>query len=466
MSLPSPGDIVADKYRLESLLAIGGMGAVFRARHVVMDTTVALKWLLPELVKSDEARERLVREARAVAQLRHSNVVQVYDVDTHEDSPFIVMELLEGETFEQLLSRGELPIARVIEVLLGAMAGLSAAHEHGIVHRDIKPENIFIAADRRHPDGVAKLVDFGISRSRAGAGDPRITQAGHAIGTPVYMSVEQLTRNDDIDHRTDIYSFGVVLYRALTGELPFDGETFAAVVLEIATVVPPSPKRLRPELPASLDRIVMKAMARRRDDRFGSIDELITALKAVELTSQRTPSAVFYPPNETPVMRVTTGQRDASAGADDTPDFRRVSRRSLYTVVAALLLGTAAIAGWASREQSSSLRTGLKVVPPPVPAAPLPAAPVQIPSGLEPPPLPSSDSLPRMRRKERPAETSRAAATREKSPAKVERSEVAPPAAKVPAKPPSVDERAARERVAPERAKPARRSGSLTRDEM
>lgn len=268
------------------------MGAVFRARHVLMDTPVALKWLRPDVIDSCDARERLLREARAVARIRHPNVVHVYDVDTHDGAPFVVMELLEGESFAELIARESVPISRVLELLIGAMKGLSAAHEHGIVHRDIKPENIFIARERRHPDGVPKLLDFGISIV-TGAEDGRITPQGHSVGTPIFMSVEQLTGTDEVDQRSDVYSFGVVLYRALTGKLPFDGDTFASVVIDIATKEPSSPKQLRPDLPSSLDRVVMKAMARDRADRYPTVDALIEALHAAEETFGHTPPSVY-----------------------------------------------------------------------------------------------------------------------------------------------------------------------------
>jgi eukaryotic-like serine/threonine-protein kinase len=284
MYLPSSGTLVAGKYQLEALLGEGGMGAVYRARHVLMDKPVALKWLRPELCSNAEARERLVREARSVARVRHPNVVQVYDVDSFEGSLFMVMELLEGQTFADLVASETLSAPRLIELLTGAMEGLAAAHERGIVHRDIKPENIFIVRDERHPEGLAKLLDFGISKlDERSSGNPRLTQTGLSIGTPLYMSVEQLTRTEEVDQRSDIYSFGVVLYHALSGTLPFDGETFAGVVLSIATTRPVPLKRLRPELPLALDRIVTKAMARHPRDRYATVKELIAALRSLQL---------------------------------------------------------------------------------------------------------------------------------------------------------------------------------------
>ncbi|MEY4511710.1 MAG: hypothetical protein RLZZ450_3832 [Pseudomonadota bacterium] len=286
MYLPSPGTLVADKYQLESLLGEGGMGAVYRARHLLMDKAVALKWLRPELGASSDARERLIREARSVARLHHPNVVQVFDVDSYQGSLFMVMELLEGETFADLLAKEKLTTQRVIRLLSGALAGLAAAHDKGIIHRDIKPENIFIVKDEEHPEGIAKLLDFGISKlDERTAGSPRLTQTGLSIGTPLYMSMEQLTGTSEVDQRADIYSFGVVLYHALSGSLPFDGETFAGVVVSIATTTPPPLRRLRPDLSPALDRVVSKAMARHRHDRYANVSELLAALRAIEDTA-------------------------------------------------------------------------------------------------------------------------------------------------------------------------------------
>ena len=326
MFLPAPGTLVAEKYQLESLLGEGGMGAVYRARHVLMDKPVALKWLRPELCGDAEARERLMREARSVARIHHPNVVQIFDVDSHDGALFLVMELLEGQTLADLIVQQRLSTHQVIELLISAMHGLAAAHERGIIHRDIKPENIFVVYDRQHPEGTAKLLDFGISKlSDRKAPGPQLTQTGHSIGTPIYMSVEQLTRGHDVDLRTDIYALGVVLYHALSGVLPFDGETFASIVLSIATSEPRPLRQLRPELPASLERIVMKAMARDREDRYRSVDELITTLRMMDPVDGP-PSPLFARmPESGPVPRAyqatrTPGPPTAAGRPDPSRD--------------------------------------------------------------------------------------------------------------------------------------------------
>ncbi|MET0342332.1 MAG: protein kinase [Polyangiales bacterium] len=280
--LPALGSVVADKYQIESLLGEGGMGAVFRAQHLLMERPVALKWLRPELAQNPEARDRFLREARAAGRIHHPNVVDVYDVGVHKDSLFMVMEMLEGEHFEELLLRGDTPTARLLDLLVGAMHGVAAAHRQGIVHRDIKPENLFVVSPSSG-DPRIKVLDFGISKLVDEVPkSARWTQAGTVVGTPLFMSFEQLSGAADVDARADVYSFGVLLYRVLTGVIPFDAESVAAIAVLIATYRPPSPKRLRPELPEALADLVMKSMAYDRDDRFGSMEELIAALTSLD----------------------------------------------------------------------------------------------------------------------------------------------------------------------------------------
>jgi eukaryotic-like serine/threonine-protein kinase len=284
MSLPQAGSLIAGKYRLEAQLGEGGMGAVFRARHELMDKSVALKWLKPNL-GDGRAEERFVQEARAAARIRHPNVVDVYDVGHHDGGLYMVMELLEGRDFAALLDAGDMPFPTALRHLLAAMRGVVAAHAAGIVHRDIKPENIFVAYDGHYTDGIAKILDFGISKLRDENGIAR-TRPGVVMGTPHYMSFEQMNGEGDIDQRTDIYAFGVLLYRLLTGVMPFDGDSPTAIMFaRISTQVRP-PAQLRPGLPAALDRAVMKAIALRREDRFATLSELIDAVvqsRALEL---------------------------------------------------------------------------------------------------------------------------------------------------------------------------------------
>jgi serine/threonine-protein kinase len=295
--MPKPGDLVAGKYVIEELLGEGGMGAVFSATHRFTGKQVAIKWMLPELARDQDAVQRFMREAQAAGRINHPNVVDVYDVGQHEDSFFLVMELLRGEPLTNALSRRELSVREVLDILLRAMRGVSAAHRQGVVHRDLKPDNIFLAYDDDGGGREPKVLDFGISKvSNEGQINPRLTRTGAVVGTPYYMPPEQIRGSDNLDRRADIYAFGVILYEALTGQVPFIADTYGALVLEIATGTPKSPEELVPGLPVELSSIVMRAMARNANDRFPDIESLIRALE--------------------PYLHDTVPHRDLSAGPE------------------------------------------------------------------------------------------------------------------------------------------------------
>jgi eukaryotic-like serine/threonine-protein kinase len=464
MDFPPPGTIVAGKYRLEALLGVGGMGAVYRARHMLMDSDVALKWLRADMIGSREARERLIREAQSIARIRHPNVVQVFDVDIHDGSPFMVMELLEGETFGELIAQRTLTTQRVIQLLIGALQGLAAAHERGIVHRDVKPENIFVARTRQHPEGIAKLLDFGVSKiEKLDPNSRRLTQTGLAVGTPLYMSMEQLTQTSEVDGRADLYAFGVVLYHALSGNLPFDGETFAGVVLSIATTKPRPLKHLRPELPTALDRVVMKAMARRREDRYPNAEALIAALRGVEDSLGQSVSAVAYATTLTPRM---PGEDPSSIGDEDSFDavLREGERKRRRLGVSAVLLAALTFGGlWWSRHAttpatvSAGERPPAAAPPAPSPAiAASPAASEQMPDALAPrTPEPDTGAPPVMAE---PPRATRRKVERSVEPRPVGAASVHKPASQAATRPKPV-------REAP-RAAPSGKSGALLREDF
>jgi eukaryotic-like serine/threonine-protein kinase len=295
--LPAPGTLIAGKYRLERLLGEGGMGAVYAARHEVMQKPVALKWLKPQHGDERHARQRFLREARAAARIRHPNVVDVYDLGEDGAAMYMVMELLEGESLAAHLERTDVPLADTMRHILGAMRGVAAAHAVHITHRDIKPENVFIAHDPVQIEGVAKVLDFGIAKLH---GDTLVglSQAGVAIGTPHYMSLEQLT-GAAVDQRADVYAFGVLLYRVITGVMPYDGESVSQIVGRAISGIIARPIDRVPDLPRALDRIVMRALARLRDDRFATLTELIVALEQVKLPSVREATAPLLTPPTT-----------------------------------------------------------------------------------------------------------------------------------------------------------------------
>jgi serine/threonine-protein kinase len=278
--MPKTGELIAAKYRIEQLIGVGGMGAVFSATHQFTGKRIALKWMLPELAKDEDAVQRFMREARAAGRISHPNVVDVYDVGQHDESYFLVMEYLQGEPLTSALARRDLTPSEVLRLLLPAMRGVAAAHRQGVVHRDLKPDNIFLAYEE---DGVrreAKVLDFGISKlSSDDQPNMHLTRTGAVIGTPYYMSPEQIRGKGEIDRRADIYAFGVILYEALAGQVPFTAETYGALVLEIATGTPKPLQELVPTLPAELSRIVLRAMAREASARYPTMEDLLAALE-------------------------------------------------------------------------------------------------------------------------------------------------------------------------------------------
>lgn len=291
--MPQVGDIVADKYEIVELIGEGGMGAVFMATHQLTGKRVALKWMLPELAQSEDAVQRFIREAQAAGRIAHPNVVDIYDVGEHDGSYFLVMEYLHGEPLTKAMERGVMDPGQVVDVILPCLRGVAAAHRKGVVHRDLKPDNIFLC---RNDDGGAlqpKVLDFGISKLSGHDGEvnPRLTRTGAVMGTPYYMSPEQIRGSHDVDARCDVYAFGVILYEAMTGQVPFNADTYSALVLEIATGTPQPAHVVNPQIPEELSAIVMKAMAREPEDRYSDIMELGAALEpyasSVRFTMER-----------------------------------------------------------------------------------------------------------------------------------------------------------------------------------
>lgn len=274
---PVPAGTLLGRYRVLRLLAEGGMAMVYEAEHVDLQRRVALKAMKAGYALDPTLVQRFVLEARAASRLQHPNVVRVTDVGVESGRAFMVMDLLEGEDMNALLQRsGPLPVSRVVDVLLPIVSAVAAAHAEGIVHRDVKPENIFLARaahDREHP----VLLDFGISRQRSVRG-PVLTRVGETIGTPQYMSPEQLAGDRELDGRSDEYALGVVLYQCTTGTVPFEASTLAALLARMLQERPDPPSARRPGLAGGFDAVVLRAIAARREDRYPSVRELGRAL--------------------------------------------------------------------------------------------------------------------------------------------------------------------------------------------
>ena len=274
------GEIVAGKYRVERVLGAGGMGIVVAAQHIELRQMVAIKFVLPDALENAEAVERFIREARAAVRLRSEHVARVLDVGTLKSgAPYMVMELLEGFDLEQVLTReGPLPVEKVAQCIIQACEALAEAHSLGIVHRDLKPQNLFLT---RSVGGTPhlKVLDFGVSKIDSFGGTRGLTRTQAMMGSPLYMAPEQMRSARDATARSDIWALGVILYRLLTGRLPFDAESMPELCLKVA-LEPPVPLRsLRADLPPALEAIVMHCLAKEPAQRLGGAAELAAALE-------------------------------------------------------------------------------------------------------------------------------------------------------------------------------------------
>ena len=277
------GDRIAGKYLIEELIAAGGQGVVLRARHEVLGRDVAIKLMLPEALGDQEAAQRFLREARAAARIESDYVTRVTDVDVIDGHiPFMVMELLKGSDLSAVIdSTNSTNVVDGVDYVMEALAGVDAAHKLGVVHRDLKPSNLFLAT---LPDGSkrVRLLDFGISKAMEDSADGlkagATTSTQAIMGTPRYMSPEQVSSSKNVDGRTDVWAMGLILYELLTRTFPFEGDTVGAILSNILTsdVVPPS--QLRTDIPRGLQAVIIKCLQRDREDRFDSARAMMCQL--------------------------------------------------------------------------------------------------------------------------------------------------------------------------------------------
>lgn len=345
------GSVLEGKYRIERLVGRGGMGSVYEAVHTGIDRRCAVKVLRTEVGARPELVTRFAREARIAGSLGHPNIVDITDTGTTPSgAPYLVMELLEGRSLAQTLdAEGPFGVELAVEIVATVLEALAVVHSRGIVHRDLKPANIFLAEVERprRREKVVKILDFGISKPIcAEPGAESFTEPGTLLGTPAYMAPEQSLRGQ-ADARTDIYSVGVVLYEMLTGQTPFPGATLLEQVVAILMAGPLPPSAHRLGVPPELDAVVLKAIAREREDRYGSADELLEALAPFAPSlgarrSSRPPPEVATSPGRGRRADAPESDAGASDGGGESLVYR--PRRWAPLIVASVLLAIGAVA--------------------------------------------------------------------------------------------------------------------------
>jgi eukaryotic-like serine/threonine-protein kinase len=357
------GDILAGKYRVERVLGVGGMGVVVAAHHLHLDERVAIKFLLPAMLDHAESVGRFAREARAAVKIKSEHVARVLDVGTLETgAPYMVMEYLDGQDLGTWIKqRGPLPFDQAADFLIQACVAIAEAHGLGIVHRDIKPSNLFCV---RGADGrlVIKVLDFGISKMTSfnAAGPSIATRTSAIMGSPLYMSPEQMQSAKDADTRADIWALGIVLYELLTGRVPFKGDTVAELIVKIATETPEPLRTFRPHVADGLETAFRRCTAKDRERRYRNVGELALALlpyaprsskgavekiAAIVQSAGLSPKAVSEPPSALAAETQAVPTTEAGLGHTAQPSVRGRGR-AVAAIAGASALVIALGAGW------------------------------------------------------------------------------------------------------------------------
>ncbi|WP_437731792.1 protein kinase domain-containing protein [Sorangium sp. So ce1335] len=425
----APDSVVGGKYRLERPLSSGGMGSVWLARHINLGSPVAVKFMAPTYAASSTFLARFEREARIAANLQSPHVVYVQDYGIDDDTPYLVMELLQGEDLGTRLERvGRLSLADAARILVQAGKAIRRAHDAGLVHRDLKPANLFLVRAEEEQEELVKVLDFGIVKETGARLTDEVTRTGELLGSPHYMSPEQVRGEKDVDPRSDLWSLGVILFYAVTGELPFQGDQLGAVIANILVAPLPSASRRAPDLPPTIDAFFARALARDRAQRFQSIGEMIGDLRRLAgmaspsipdlhqsgsgaPTSSQPSAGVAIPIHDLELDAPAVSQRsmrpDTLTGAGSTAQeagLQKPSRARLVVGVAATVLLVAGVTAAVSRGSASGRReTGEGVTPaaasapeqsaarpPAEPEAPPEPRPIVTPGDASPPEHPPS----------------------------------------------------------------------------
>ncbi|MEI9938078.1 MAG: serine/threonine-protein kinase [Pseudomonadota bacterium] len=392
------GQILAGKFRIERVLGQGGMGVVVAATHLQLDERVALKFLLPDALANPEAVERFAREARAAVKIKSEHVARVSDVGTLESgSPYMVMEYLHGEDLAAWVRRnGAMALPEAVEFLLQACEAIAEAHALGIVHRDLKPANLFVT---RRVDGspCIKVLDFGISKLTVPGAAPEfgMTKTSTVMGSPLYMSPEQMSSSRNVDMRTDIWALGVILYESLTGRVPFEAETMPQLCGMILQDPPRPIQELRPDLPPTLQHVLLRCLEKNREQRWSNVAELAFALAPFGLPAaqrsaeriSRVLGAAGFPSAPVAVANAVSAPPRTGTGTSSNFGASTVTKKSRAPLVVALCLSGLLLGGalLLLTHKNPALES---IAEPPsaklVAAAPAPPAPLRVAPSVEP----------------------------------------------------------------------------------
>lgn len=352
----APGQVIGERYLAGEVLGGGGMGVVVAGTHVLLGTPVAIKLIHSDLKDNEEAVQRFVQEARAAASLKGEHIARVFDVGLlPSGEPYLVMEQLEGVGLDDYLhERGPLAQAEAVDIVLQACEGLAEAHAAKLVHRDIKPANLFLS---RRSDGQfsLKILDFGIAKQRINDATPALTNPGKSLGSPWYMSPEQMLTPASVDARADVWSLGVLLFELLTSKRPFDGENVPQVCASVLTASPPRLSELRDDLATELDQVLLRCLEKEPKQRFGSVDELAQALIPFASAPTRSAGIALEDAEATSAVRQGGAPRrppsygslsPLQADTDSDSYAPPLKRRSWPLTVALLVLSLALVGAW------------------------------------------------------------------------------------------------------------------------